>query len=211
MLFLFILIFGFVLVHFFVPEVLSVAGMRRLVEAKGVYAPLIFMAVYSLAVVSFLPASPFSLLAGVLFGPWWGTLYIVVAATVGATAAFFIARFFGGDFIQGLLVRYGEKIAAYNAKLIKKGFATVLFLRLIPLFPFNVLNFILGLTKVRPRSYILATALGIIPGAFVFAYAGATAATPSFGKILFAGGILALLFFIKPIVTFIFSAYESKK
>lgn len=149
--------------------------VRTMVTSYGVYAPLAFILIYILATVFFLPGTIFTVLAGVLFGAGKGTAYVVVGATIGATIAFFISRFFGKSFVDNLLKGKFKKLEQYDEKLEKNGFSTTLFLRLIPLFPFNGLNFALGLTRAKARDYVLGTALGIIPGSFVLASIGASA------------------------------------
>lgn len=195
-----VLIVGMIfLARFFLPEGFGTYELRQFVTDQGAWSPLIYIAVYIIAVIAFLPASPLSLLGGALFGPFLGTAYIVIAATIGAFAAFLTSRLLGRDGVSFLMKRYASKIAPYDEKLAAQGFKTVLTLRLIPIFPFNALNFLLGLTKVKSGAYVLGTLFGIIPGAFVFAYAGATAAEPSLVKILIAASIFGLLIFSKPI------------
>jgi len=194
-----LIVAGIFLVRFLLPEGFGIDDMRQFVATQGIWAPIIFMGAYILAVITFLPASPLSLLGGALFGPIFGTIYIVIAATIGASLAFLMARFLGRDAVSFLVTSYTKKIATYDEKLEQKGFLTVLILRLIPAFPFNALNFVLGLTKVKVSEYFFATLIGIIPGSFVFAYAGATAAEPSLMKILIAVGIFAILLSAKPL------------
>ncbi len=163
------------------PEVLKVT-----ILGYGAYGPLIFMGVYVLACLVFFPVTPLTLLAGVLFGPVAGTVYTVVGATLGASFAFFFSRFFSGSkhtFGTGTI---GKRLAQYNSVIESNGFVTVLFLRFVPLFPFNGLNFALGLTRVRTRDYILGTFLGIIPGTTAFVFFGNSLAELSLLKITVA-------------------------
>jgi uncharacterized membrane protein YdjX (TVP38/TMEM64 family) len=181
------------------PQGISVDGIQAYVASAGAFGPIVLGLMYIVAVVAVLPASPFSLLSGALFGPVLGTIVVIVSASIGATIAFFIARYVGRSFVDQFISRYGEKLKTYDKKLEDRGFMTVLVLRLLPIFPFNVLNYILGVTKVRPTHYILATLIGIIPGAFAFVYAGATATNPSIQNIVIAGLILILLLSIGPL------------
>ncbi len=151
---------------------LSPDKLQMIVADFGVFGPIVFMGAYIIATVLFVPSSPLSLLSGVLFGPWYGTLYVIVSAMIGATLAFLLSRrtrsllpLSGDTVLQERLRQYDERIAAH-------GFITVLVLRLLPIFPFNGLNFAFGLTRVRMREYVLGTGLGIIPGSFVLVYFG---------------------------------------
>lgn len=118
------------------------------------------------------PGTPLTLLAGATLGVVWGSIVSIIGNTLGATAAFFIARYFLKDFVQKKCYEKYPTIAKYEHSFATRGFATVVLLRLIPLFPFNVLNYMLGVTHVKPREYILGTFIGIIPGTIAFVYFG---------------------------------------
>ena len=154
----------------------SIDTVRDAVAKLGPLGPIVFVLLYIMATVLFLPASPLSILAGTLFGLGFGTLLVVIGATIGATIAFFIARLLGESTVSRWIKHSFPKIDTYNERLAANGFHAVAFLRLVPLFPFNGLNFALGLTKVKPREYILGTLIGIIPGTFAFVYLGASLA-----------------------------------
>ncbi len=168
---------GFTTWYYSLGELLSVERVRGLVGSYSLLAPLVFMGIYIFATLFFLPGSPLTLAAGAVFGIWAGTLYTVIGATLGASLAFFLSRFLGRDFVEGILEDKTERIYQYNEKLGENGFVWMLFFRLVPLFPFNGLNFGLGLTKVKARDYILGTAIGIIPGSFAYSYFGDSVAT----------------------------------
>jgi len=146
--------------------------IRNLHDKNPWLASISFMGVYAVASLIFLPASPFTVSSGVLFGPWLGTFLSVVGATLGASLAFVLARSLGEPFVRSILKHKLQRVYEFNQKLAQNGFFTVLILRLVPIIPFNALNFALGVTRVKFRDYVLATALGIIPGAFVFALGG---------------------------------------
>jgi uncharacterized membrane protein YdjX (TVP38/TMEM64 family) len=120
----------------------------------------------------FFPGTPLTLAGGALFGPVFGTLYTVVGATIGAICAFYFSRFFSGGVRSKKHDGVLSKLAVYDEAIKKNGFLTVLFLRFVPLFPFNGLNFALGLTSINVRDYALGTLLGIIPGTFAFVFFG---------------------------------------
>jgi len=146
--------------------------VESLVSSFGIFGPIIFILLYITATVFFLPATPMTLLGGFLFGVWLGTLYVIIAATVGATIAFLVARFFGGEFVKNLMKNNFKRLNKYDKKVEQHGFKTMLILRLIPLFPFNGLNFAMGLTRIKIWDYVAASAIGMIPGTFLYIYIG---------------------------------------
>jgi uncharacterized membrane protein YdjX (TVP38/TMEM64 family) len=114
-----------------------------------------------------LPGTVLSFAGAVLFGAYEGTLYTWIGATVGATLAYLMARVLGQDFVERL---FGGRFAAFERRIRKHGFIGLLVVRLLPLFPFNAVNFGSGLTGIRLRDYVLATAIGIVPGTFVYQF-----------------------------------------
>lgn len=159
-------------------EYLSLDGLNRLrdwVLGFGVLAPLVFIGIYAVATVAFLPGTPLSLLAGLVFGPVMGTLWIVVGATVGATLAFLIGRYAARSLVEGWTAR-DERVRKLDEGVEKQGWRMLLITRLVPLFPFNLQNYAYGLTKIGLVTYVGLTAVCIIPGAAVFAFAGGSLA-----------------------------------
>ncbi|MFM2423785.1 MAG: hypothetical protein RLZZ70_172 [Candidatus Parcubacteria bacterium] len=171
-------------------EWLSVDAITTLVTDLGWYGGIAFVGIYMLASVLFVPGTPLTILAGVLFGPVYGVLYTVVGATLGAGLLFLLARYVGRDAIVTYVARHA-RLQEYDRQLAKDGFMTVFILRLIPLFPFNGLNLALGLTPVRFKTYLLATVLGIIPGTTALVYFGSALATVNIWQIILA--VLALI------------------
>lgn len=134
-----------------------------------------FMALYILQTALSLPgAAILSLAAGAIFGSLAGTVYAVAAATVGATLAFAVTRYLLRDLV---LEKFGPKLEGLNRELEARGFNYLLFLRLVPLFPFFLINLAAGLTRLPLRIFVPGTLIGIIPGGFVFVNAGASLAT----------------------------------
>lgn len=170
---------------------LDPASIKALVQSYGVYGPLLYMGMYILACMVFFPGTPLTLAGGALFGPVFGTLYTVLGATIGATCAFYFSRFFSGGVSSSKDSGVLSKLSKYDEAIQQNGFLTVLFLRFVPLFPFNGLNFALGLTSINAKDYILGTLLGIIPGTFAYVFFGDSLGTLSPFKIVLA--VLALL------------------
>ncbi len=144
-------------------------AVHKLVTVAG------FMAIYIVQTALSLPgAAILSLAAGAIFGSITGTLYAIIAATAGATLAFLVTRYLLRD---AVLKRFGSRLEGMNRELESRGFNYLLFLRLVPVFPFFLINLAAGLTRLPLRTFFLATMLGIIPGGFVFVNAGASLAT----------------------------------
>jgi uncharacterized membrane protein YdjX (TVP38/TMEM64 family) len=138
------------------------------IETHGpVAARLIYIAVYIVGTVALLPGTVLSFAGAVLFGAYEGTLYTWVGATIGATLAYGMARLLGRGFVERL---FGGRFAAVDQRLREHGFTGLLLIRLLPLFPFNAVNFGCGLAGIRLRDYVLATAIGIVPGTFVYQF-----------------------------------------
>lgn len=134
-----------------------------------------FMALYIVQTALSLPgAAILSLAAGAVFGPIMGTVYANIAATIGAALAFLVTRYLLRD---AVLNRFGSKLEGMNRELEERGFSYLLFLRLVPIFPFFLINLAAGLTRLPLRTFFFGTMLGIIPGGFVYVNAGASLAT----------------------------------
>ncbi len=145
----------------------------RWVDAVGVWGPLAFMVGYALATVALIPGSLLTLAAGAIFGIAWGTLYVFLAATLGACAAFLIARYLARGAIEHRL-EGNPRFAAIDHAVGNQGLKIVTLLRLSPIFPFTLLNYALGLTQVRLADYALGC-FGMLPGTLLYVYTGALA------------------------------------
>jgi uncharacterized membrane protein YdjX (TVP38/TMEM64 family) len=134
-----------------------------------------FMAIYIVQTALSLPgAAILSLAAGAIFGSILGTVYANIAATIGATLAFLVTRYLLRDVVQR---KFGGRLEGINTELETRGFNYLLFLRLVPLFPFFLINLAAGLTRLPLRTFFFGTMLGIIPGGFVYVNAGASLAS----------------------------------
>ncbi|MGE3151979.1 MAG: TVP38/TMEM64 family protein [Nitrospiraceae bacterium] len=139
-------------------------------ETNYVAAVSIFIFAYAIVTGLSLPGAVILTLAGgFVFGAILGTLFVNLGATTGATVAFLTARYVFRDTVEH---KFGKSLRPFQEGFAKNAFSYLLTLRLIPLFPFFVVNLVSGLTRVSAGTYIGATALGIIPGSFVYAYAG---------------------------------------
>jgi uncharacterized membrane protein YdjX (TVP38/TMEM64 family)/rhodanese-related sulfurtransferase len=184
-------------------EHLDTAALTAWIASAGWAGPLVFMGIYAIATVFFLPGSLLTLAGGALFGPLWGTLYNLAGATLGAGLAFLVARYLAADWVQarsgGILKRLVTGVEA-------EGWRFVAFTRLVPVFPFNLLNYALGLTRIPFPAYLLASATCMLPGALAYTwlgYAGREAAAGGEGLIqkgLIALALLAALAFLPRLV-----------
>jgi len=147
-----------------------VQALLAWVQDLGVWGPIAFIAIYNLATVMFVPGSLLTLGGGILFGVGWGSLYVFVAASTGATIAFLIGRYLSRDWVARRLAG-NAKFTAIAQAVTREGFKIVLLTRLSPIFPFNLLNYALGITQVSLKDYILGF-VGMIPGTIMYVYIG---------------------------------------
>ncbi len=164
-----LLLVGAVALAFAYRGRLDVEALAAWVSGAGAAGPLLFIGLYAAATVLFLPGSVLTLAGGALFGPLGGTLYNLTGATMGAGLAFLVARYLASDWVQNRLGgRAGRLLQGVEAE----GWRFVAFTRLVPLFPFNLLNYALGLTRIPFLHYLIATLVFMLPGALAYTYLG---------------------------------------
>jgi uncharacterized membrane protein YdjX (TVP38/TMEM64 family) len=151
----------------------ELASFVAWVKTLGAFGPIVFVLAYTLAVVAFVPGSLLTLAGGALFGVVAGTAYVFVAASLGACAAFGLARTVARGAIERR-VAANPRFAAIDRAIAADGRRIAFLLRLSPVFPFNLLNYALGLTRVRFADYALAC-LGMLPGTLLYVYLGSLA------------------------------------
>jgi uncharacterized membrane protein YdjX (TVP38/TMEM64 family)/rhodanese-related sulfurtransferase len=168
--------------------------LQRELSRFGNWAPLFFVLAYALAAVLFVPGVAFTLAGGALFGPLWGTIWNLVGATCGASLAFLSARYLVSGWVAK---KSGKRLSNIMRGVEAEGWRFVAFVRLVPLFPFNLLNYALGLTRIRFATYVLASAVCMVPAVIAYTwlgYAGRQAATGGANltrDVLIAVGVLA--------------------
>ncbi|HVM97637.1 MAG TPA: TVP38/TMEM64 family protein [Candidatus Acidoferrales bacterium] len=140
------------------------------VDGLGVWGPIVFVLGYAAATVAFVPGSLLTLAAGAIFGLAKGVIYVFIAAMLGSAAAFLVSRYFARQAIEQR-VAANPRFAAIDRAVGDQGRKIVFLLRLSPVFPFNLLNYGLGLTRVGFGDYLLAS-IGMLPGTFLFVYYG---------------------------------------
>lgn len=188
-----------------VKEYLTAEHLGRFLEAAGVWAPIVFIAIYTIGVCLFLPGTLLTGLGAAIFGAYWGFLYVWIGAMLGSSGAFVIGRTLGREFAASLI---GDRLKKYDDAIARNGFATVLYLRLV-YFPFTPMNFGMGLTRVRFWDYFWGTGLGIIVGTFIFTFFIGTLkevwATGNWGelvsaKVFFSIALFVFSFFIPKVI-----------
>lgn len=135
----------------------------------GWTAPVLFVALYASGTVVCFPAIFFTLLGGALFGPWWGALLSLLGATLGASSAFLIARYLAGNWLES---KAGSRLQRLKQGVEDEGWRFVAFVRLVPLFPFVLLNYVLGLTRIPLSQYAITSLVCMAPGAVAYSWLG---------------------------------------
>ena len=179
------------------------AALEQWVQNAGLAGPLVFMGIYAIATVFFLPGSVLTLAGGALFGPVLGTFYNLTGATIGAVLAFLVARYLASEWVEQ---KTAGKLKQLKQGVEGEGWQFVAFVRLVPLFPFNLLNYALGLTRIRLSHYLIATYLFMLPGAIAYTYLGYTGREAIAGgegliqKALLALALLAVVAFLPRLI-----------
>lgn len=148
------------------------------INGLGTLGGIAFIGIYIIATVAFLPGSILTLGAGVIFGVILGSLYVFIGATLGATAAFLVGRYLARGWVTNKIAD-NKKFAAIDKAVSKEGLKIVLLTRLSPIFPFNLLNYALGITGVSLQDYFLGS-VGMIPGTIMYVYIGSLAGNLAF-------------------------------
>jgi radical SAM/Cys-rich protein len=147
-----------------------VPALTTWVDGLGAWGPTVFIVAYAAAAVAFVPGSLLTLAGGAIFDLGWGTVYVFVAAVIGSSVAFLVARHGARRFVER---RLGDsaRFAAVDRAIGEQGLKIVFLLRLSPAFPFSLLNYALGLTRISFRDYLLAS-IGMLPGTVLYVYYG---------------------------------------
>ena len=171
----------------------SVEAMQTRIANLGVWAPVGFILIYSIATVAMIPGGIFDMAGGVLFGPILGSAINLAGGSLGAALAFLVARYIGGDWVER---RSGPRVQKVMKSVQADGWQFVAFVRLVPIFPYNIVNYLLGLTRIPFHHYILATVVFMAPSTVAYTwigYAGSQAVAGDTDNIRYALLALALL------------------
>jgi uncharacterized membrane protein YdjX (TVP38/TMEM64 family) len=173
----------------------AIPRLAGAVDRLGAWGPILFAAAYAIATVAFVPGTILTLVAGALFGLAAGTATVFAGAVAGSTAAFFIARYAARGFV-GRKIAGNPRFERIDRAVGEKGLPIVILMRLSPAFPFNLLNYALGLTKISLRDYLIAS-VAMLPSTFLFVYygtlIGSVAAVTAGAKVPHDGAWWALL------------------
>ncbi len=150
-------------------QLIDVDSITQTISAPGAWAWLVFILLYAIGTVFFFPGSLLTLAGGAIFGPVLGSFNNLTASTLGAALAFLIARYLAADWVEQ---KATGRLKQLKNGVEKEGWRFVAFVRLVPLFPFNVLNYALGLTRIKFTHYIMTSFICMLPGAIAFTYLG---------------------------------------
>ena len=176
----------------------TVPKLIQYIESIGIIGKFLFVLVYILACILLIPGSPLTIASGATFGFWNGLLLVSIGSTLGAVAAFLISRYIAREFIERKL-DHSHKFSAMDAAITKEGWKIVFWARLSPIIPFFLLNYALGLTKIRLHAYIISSWGGMIPGTVLYTYLGSlgksifTAESSSLDWMILGVGLIATL------------------
>lgn len=171
--------------------------IQTYVNSFGKLAPIIYIIIFALVPLTLFPDSIIAIAGGLIFGLVKGYIYTAIGAILGATLSFYISRKLGRNFVKKLTK---EKLDNVEEMINSNGFFIIFMLRLIPLFPFDIISYGAGLTSVKYKDFILATFLGTIPGILVFTNIGAQSVNMGSGSFYVSIGALVLLFIISMVL-----------
>lgn len=155
--------------------------LQDLLAQLGIWAPIIYIFLYTIGTILILPSTPLNLSGGAIFGIWWGTLWTTIAAIIAAIIAFYYSRTIGRDLIAH---RLKGQIATIDAEMQQGGLFYMFAIRLLPIIPYGIVNFAAGLTSIRFADYLIGTMLGTLPGILPFVMMGAGIKSVTQGDIL---------------------------
>jgi len=165
----------------------------------GFWAPLVFVVLWIVAAVFFLPGLAITIVGGLIFGAVWGTVWTTVGANLGAIAAFLIGRYAARDMVEGM-VEKNKALRKIDEGVARQGWRMLLITRLVPIFPFNVQNYVYGLTDIPLRTYVLVTVPCMLPATIAFNFAAGSVRTGDFGKTLWYLGVAAVFFVLLSLI-----------
>lgn len=175
----------------------QVESIKTFVLSFGIYAPLIFILLFTLAPLIFFPDGILALAGGLIFGFGLGSVYIIVGALCGGTLSFYLARLYGKKMHEKLA---HEKLINFQKSVKKHGFVMILLLRLVPLVPFNIISYSAGFSTILYRDFFFATLLGMLPGVLVYANIGAQSLSFGSQEFYISIGLLVMLVVVSMIL-----------
>ena len=189
----------------------NVPKIKAWVEGFGRIAPLVYIGLYLVSTVFFLPGAPVTILAGFVFGPLWGIFYASVASIISISVAFLIARYVARDLVAGW-VKDNAQFRKIDEQVEEQGWRIVMFTRVVPIFPFNLQNYAYGLTSIRFPTYVLVSAIFMLPGTAVFVQLGGAfvRGEGNIWKTLLYLGIAGVLLLLLSLIPKLLRKYQTK-
>ncbi len=150
-------------------EYCSQEHLNALLAYLGPWSPLVFILLYSIAPVLFIPGTVMTLIGGFIFGTYWGFLYSMIGGVIGASLAFLVGRYIADDWVEG---KSHSMIENVKRGVKNDGWRYIAFTRLVPIFPYSILNYAFGLTKISLVTFALTSFISLIPGTLAYSYIG---------------------------------------
>lgn len=179
-------------------ELVSIDNIDRMdawFDGFGIWAPVVFILLWIAACVLFLPGLPISIAGGLVFGAVWGTVYTTIGANLGAAAAFLIGRYVARSMVEQRMTA-NARLRRIDQGVKRHGWRMLMITRLVPIFPFNIQNFVYGLTDISFGTYVLVSLVCMLPGTVAYNFAAGAVRTGDFGMTLWYLGIAAISFVV---------------
>ena len=186
------------LVYFIGVSRLTPESIRNLIISCGWWGPVVYIFIYTIRPLLFFPAIILTLAGGLAYGPWWGTLYGVIGGLLGACLCFAIARSLGHEKAKKYLGKFSQ-LQTFDDQVAEHGFRTMLIMRVVPIFPYDPVSYLAGLSKISFRDYVAATAIGMLPGAFAYNVLGYSL-TDMLSPTFFMAVVLVIIVMFTPLV-----------
>ncbi|MDA7605276.1 TVP38/TMEM64 family protein [Verrucomicrobiales bacterium] len=171
-----LILIGIILCQIQFDLIQTIPKIIQWIESLGIIGMSLFVLVYILACIFLIPGSPLTVGTGAVFGFWTGLILVSVGSTLGAVAAFLISRYLARGFIEKEIDK-SHKFSTMDMAIKREGWKIIFLTRLSPIIPFFLLNYALGLTKIRLRTYIISSWAGMIPGTVLYTYIGSLGKT----------------------------------
>ncbi len=169
--------------------------LKMAIDGLGAWGPIVFCLLWIISAAFFLPGSALGIVGGLIFGPWMGTFWTVIGSTLGAVVAFLAGKYVARDMVKGMMDK-NPKLNKIDEGVKAEGWRFVMLTRLVPIFPYNVQNYVYGLTSINIVSYALATFVFMLPGCLAFSFAGgAISSGGSVTEIIMYLGIAGVILF----------------
>ena len=189
----------------------NVPKIKTWVTGFGKIAPLVYIGLYLVSTVFFLPGTPVTVLAGFIFGPLWGVFYASVASIISVSVAFLVARYVARELVERW-VKDNAQFRKIDEQVEEQGWRILMFTRLVPIFPFNLQNYAYGLTSIRFSTFVLVSAIFMLPGTAVFVQFGGAfvSGEGDIWKTLLYLGVAGVLMLLLSLVPKLLRKYQTK-